>query len=96
MDVSESLKRDRFAIRKDVMILRQVIYKIWCERQNVKQDCTLTEEAKAWIDSQVAFFFSEVPKEVLEAYLNEFGYSGPGSVPSKPKDTDLEAPGGIL
>lgn len=100
IDASQNLK-DKFALRRDVMILRQVIYKALIdvkthslmgngskfEGEEASKYITLTNEEKKFIDKQVVWFFSEMPPEILELYRKEFSLDQPKKV----NKTDLDS-----
>jgi len=69
-------------LRRDVLILRQVVYKALVElkvksctgssAQEIRDIMTLTSEDKQWIDQQVEFFLSDMPDRLVDRYINEF------------------------
>jgi hypothetical protein len=87
---------DRLAIKKylrrDVLILRQVVYKVLMEHKlNNNQEPTLTEKDKQWIDQQVEFFLSDMPDRLVDRYINEFFPNAHEAKSDKQIEQELEA-----
>ena len=122
LETKNKEKSDRFLLRKDVMILRQVVYKELMEiKRNLisrasldtlekapegfaKNILSLTPEDRQWIDSQVQYFFTEMPPEVLAEFNNEFPpkedklskpVTNPKAGQAKVDEKDLESETGI-